>query len=126
MSNLENQRVLHFEFQKLLRLYHNNCILLFCIDLSRKPYWGLWFNRTHHTIYILNVNSYCWTVWHHPHCNKSITCGTRDQNTTKKKQNLICRYLRLKFLCDQATTILGLILWENIFGVTIELFFFYC
>ena len=36
MPNLENQRVLHFEFQcqKLLRLYHNTYILLFCIDLS--------------------------------------------------------------------------------------------
>ena len=49
MPNLENQRVLHFEFQcqKLLRLYHNTYILLFCIDLSTKAYLGLWFNRAH-------------------------------------------------------------------------------
>ena len=49
MPNLENQCVLHFEFQcqKLLRLHHNTYILLFCIDLSTKPYQGLWFNGTH-------------------------------------------------------------------------------
>ena len=48
MPNLGNQRVLHFEFQcqKLLKLYHNTCILLLCIDLSTKPYRGLWLNRT--------------------------------------------------------------------------------
>ena len=40
MPNLENQRILHFELQcqKLLRLYQNTYILLFCIDLSTKPY----------------------------------------------------------------------------------------
>ena len=40
MSNLENQSVLHFEFQcqKLLRLYDDTYILLFCIDLSTKPH----------------------------------------------------------------------------------------
>ena len=27
--------------------YMNNCILLFCIDLSTKPYQSLWFNGTH-------------------------------------------------------------------------------
>ena len=49
MANLENQRVLYFEFQgrKLLRLYHNTYTLLFGIDLSTKRYQGLWFNRTH-------------------------------------------------------------------------------
>ena len=49
MSNLQNQRVLHFEFrcQILLRLYHNIFILLFSIYLSTKPNRGLWFNRTH-------------------------------------------------------------------------------
>ena len=49
MPNLENQLVLHFEFlcQKLLRIYHNTYILLFCIDLSTKLYLGLWFNRTY-------------------------------------------------------------------------------
>ena len=49
IPNMENQRVLHFEFQcqKLLRLYHNTYISLFCIDLSTKPYRGLWFNWTH-------------------------------------------------------------------------------
>ena len=48
MPNLESQCVLHFEFQgqKLLRLYQNTYILLFCIDLSSKQYGGLWFNRT--------------------------------------------------------------------------------
>ena len=49
MLNLENQRALHFELQcqKLLSLYHNTYILLFCIDLPTKPYQGLWFNRTY-------------------------------------------------------------------------------
>ena len=49
MTNLENQRVLHFEFhcQKLFRLHHNTYILLFCIDLCTNPYRGLWFNRAH-------------------------------------------------------------------------------
>ena len=49
MPNLENQRVLHFDFhsQKLLRLYHNTYILLFGIYLSTKPSRGWWFNRTH-------------------------------------------------------------------------------
>ena len=49
MPNLENQRVLHFEFQcqKLSRLYHITFVLLFCRDLSTEPYRGLWFNRTH-------------------------------------------------------------------------------
>ena len=49
MPNLENQCVLYFEFQcqKLLRLYHNTYILLFCIDLSTKAYRVLWFNKTH-------------------------------------------------------------------------------
>ena len=49
MRNLENQYILHFDFQcqKLLRLHHNTCILLFCIDLSTKPYQVFWFNRTH-------------------------------------------------------------------------------
>ena len=49
MPNLENRRILHFEFQcqKLLRLYHNTYILLFCIDLYTKRYRGLWFNPTH-------------------------------------------------------------------------------
>ena len=43
MPNVENQRVLHFEFQcqKLLMLYHDIHILLFCMDLSTKPYEGL-------------------------------------------------------------------------------------
>ena len=49
MPDLGNQRVLHSEFQcqKLLRLYHNTYILLFCIALSVKPYQGSWFNQTH-------------------------------------------------------------------------------
>ena len=49
MPNLENQGILYFEFQyeKLLRLYHNTYILLFCIDLSAKLYRGLWINQTH-------------------------------------------------------------------------------
>ena len=43
MLNLENQRVLYFEFQcqKLLRLYHNTYIVLFSIDLSTKACRGL-------------------------------------------------------------------------------------
>ena len=49
MLNLEKQIVLNFEFQcwKLLILFHNTYILLFWIDVSTKPYRGLWFNRTH-------------------------------------------------------------------------------
>ena len=31
----------------MLRLYPNTYILLFCVDVSTKPYRGLWFNRTH-------------------------------------------------------------------------------
>ena len=47
--NLENQRVLHFEFQcqKLLWSYHNTYILLFCIYLSTKLYQCLGFSWTH-------------------------------------------------------------------------------
>ena len=43
LPELENERALHFEFQcqKLLSLYHNIYILLFCINLSTKPYQGL-------------------------------------------------------------------------------------
>ena len=53
MPNLENQRVLHFEFQcqKLLRLYHNTYILLFCIDFSTKLYQDLWYNQTHLSLF---------------------------------------------------------------------------
>ena len=53
MPHLENQRVLHFEFQcqKLLRLHHNTYILLFCIDLSTKPCRGLRFNQTHLSLF---------------------------------------------------------------------------
>ena len=108
MPNLENRRVLHFEFycQKLLRLYHNTYILLFCRDLSTKPYRGLWFNWTHlplfqkisvniYTNFFLSSGGYnfkinnlkdkwyaecefisCWTIWRLPHYNTSITFGT--------------------------------------------------
>ena len=40
MPNLEIKCVLHFEFhrQKLFRIYHNTYVLLFCIDVSTKPY----------------------------------------------------------------------------------------
>ena len=43
MPNLENQCVLHFEFQyqKLLRLHHDTYVLLFCIELSTKLAQGL-------------------------------------------------------------------------------------
>ena len=49
MPTLENQRLLHFEFQcqKSLRSYHNTYTILFYIDLSTKSYRGLLFNRTH-------------------------------------------------------------------------------
>ena len=49
MPNLENQYILHFELQsqKLLRLYHDTYILLFCINFSTKQCQGFWFNRTH-------------------------------------------------------------------------------
>ena len=47
MPKLENQHILRFglQGQKLLRLYHNTYILLFCIDLSTKLYRGLGFNK---------------------------------------------------------------------------------
>ena len=43
MPNLDHQHVLYLEFQyqKLLRLYHNTYILLLCINLSTKLYQGL-------------------------------------------------------------------------------------
>ena len=47
IPNLENQRVLHFEFQCqiLFTLYHNTYILLSCTIYLQKR--GLWFDRTH-------------------------------------------------------------------------------
>ena len=40
-------------------LYHNICILLFCIDLSTKPYRGLWITRTHLPLFqIMSVKIY--------------------------------------------------------------------
>ena len=41
---------------KLLSVYHNMHILLFCIDLSTKPYLGLWFN--HAIIFKMSVKIY--------------------------------------------------------------------
>ena len=112
MPNLENRHVLHIEFprQKLLRLYHNTYILLFCRDLSKKPYRGLWFNRTHlplfqnisvkiytiffifKTLYDFKINYLkdkmrheMWvqiTIWRHPNCKKSIAFGTGRQKHT--------------------------------------------
>ena len=71
MLNLENQCVLHYEFQcqKLSTLYHNIHISLLCIDLSTKPYQGLSFNQTHlplfqkmpikmYTIFFLSIEHY--------------------------------------------------------------------
>ena len=106
--------VLHFEFQcqKFLRLYHNIYICLFCIDLSTKPYQGLWFNQTHpplfhnmsmkiYTNFFLSSGGFnfkinylkdktrhgiwvsCWTIWRQPHCNTSINFGTGDFFVTK-------------------------------------------
>ena len=48
MPNLENQHILHFEFQcqKLLKLCYDTYILLFCIELSTKLYRVLRLNRT--------------------------------------------------------------------------------
>ena len=48
----------------------------------------------------------------------SITFGTGGQNAMKKQQNIILRYLSLKFPCDQIIKI-GLTLQRNMFGVTI-------
>ena len=142
MPNLENQRLLHFEFQcqKLFRLYRNTYILLFCITFSTKLYRGLWFNRTHfplfqnmsvkiYTNFFLSSGGYnfkinylkdkmrdkcefisCWTICRDPRCNTSITYGTKGQNAMKKQQNLILRYLSLKFSCDQIIKTIGLIL----------------
>ena len=40
-------------------LYHNICILLFCIDLSTKPYRSLWITRTHLPLFqIMSVKIY--------------------------------------------------------------------
>ena len=49
MLNLESQCVLNFQLQcqKLLSLCHNTYILLFCIDLSTKPYIGVYDLITH-------------------------------------------------------------------------------
>ena len=52
MPTLENQCVLHFEFQcqTFLRLYHNTLISLILLrftDKHYRVYRGLWFNRTH-------------------------------------------------------------------------------
>ena len=116
MLKLENQRVLHFEFQsqKLLSLYHNTYILLFCIYLSTKPCRGLWFNRTHLPLFqnmsvkiyinfFLTSEGYNFKInylknkmrhgmWVHillnnlasTHWNARITFGTGDQNAMKK------------------------------------------
>ena len=112
MPNLDHQRLLYFEFQyqKLLRLYHNTYILILCINLSTKLYQGLWFNWTHlpliqnisvkiYTNFCLFSGGYnfkinylkdtergfisCWTIWCHPHCKTSITFGTGGQNAMK-------------------------------------------
>ena len=158
MPNLENQRVLHFKFrcQKLLRLYHNTYILLFCIDLSTKAYLGLWFNRTHLPLFQnmsvkIDTNFFLSSgecnfkinylkdqlrhgIWDHimlnnlasSHCNTSIIFGTGGPHAMKKQENFILRYLRLKFSCDQLIKTIGLILRRNMVDVTIVLFFFYC
>ena len=46
-TELGKSSCLEFQCQKLMSVYHNTYILLFCIHLSPKPYQGLWFNRTH-------------------------------------------------------------------------------
>ena len=55
------------------------------------------------------------------HCNKSITFDTGGQNDMKKQENLIKRYLSLKFFCNEIIKTLGLHLQRNMSGV-----FFYC
>ena len=64
MPNLENQCVLYFPFQweKLLRLYHNTYFLLLCIYLCTKSYLGLWFNQTHYLL-LQNISVKIYTTF---------------------------------------------------------------
>ena len=49
----------------------------------------------------------CWTVWHHPHSNTSITFGIGGENTIKRTENFIMGYLSLKFLGNQIIKAIG-------------------
>ena len=150
---VQNQRVLHFEFQcqNLLRLYHNTYISLFYIDLFSK--WSLWFMssryfkicpqkfipifRSHQEaltskLIILKIKwdtecefMSCLTIWRHPHSNTSITFGIGGRNAMKKQcyENVILRYLSLKFSWNQIIKAIGLILRHNMFGVPIKFFY---
>ena len=152
MPNLENHRGSHFEFQfqKLLRLYHNTYILLFCMDLSTEAYRGLWFNRTHLPLF-QNMSLKIYTnffsssggykinnlkdkmrhgMWVYillnnlasSHCNTGITFGTGGQNAMKNQWSFILRYFSLKFSCEEIIKAIGLILWCNMFAVTLVFF----
>ena len=48
ISNYKNRHILCFKFlcQKLWKLFRKTDILIFSIDLSKKPYQSLWFNQT--------------------------------------------------------------------------------
>ena len=67
----------------------------------------------------------CWTIWRHPHSNTSITFGIGGRNAIKKQcyENFILIYLSLTFSCDQIIKAIGLILWHNMFGLPINLFY---
>ena len=132
MPNLKNQRILRFEFQcqKLLRLYHNIYILLFCIDLSTKLYTGLWFTQAHLPSFqkmsvkiynfFLSLESYNFKInylkhkmrhgmWVHILLNNlklsplqhKHNFWHRRSKCYEKAKNFILRYLSLKFLYDQ-------------------------
>ena len=156
MPNLESQCVLHFEFQgqKLLRLYQNTYILLFCIDLSSKQYGGLWFNRTDlplfqnisikiYTNFFLSSRGYNFKInylkdkmrhgmWVHILLNNLASSPLqheyyfwhRKSKYYEKAVEFYPEILSLKFLCNQIIKIIGLILYD-MFVVTI-VFFFYC
>ena len=130
-------------------------ILLLCIDLSTKPYCGLWFNQTHlllfknisvknYTNYFLSSGGYNFKInylkdqmrhrmWDHIMLNNSASSPLQQEyyfrhrrlTCYEKAVNSVLRYWRLKFLWDQIIKIISLILWRNMFDVTIVLFFFY-
>ena len=137
----------------MLRLYHNTYISLFFIDLSTKSYQHLWFMISRYfkicpqkfipifsshqealtsKLIILKIKQdtecefmSCLSIWRHPHSNTSITFGIGGRNAMKKQcyEDVILRYLSLKFSWDQIIKAIGLILRHNMFGVPIKFFY---
>ena len=67
----------------------------------------------------------CLSIWRHPHSNTSITFSIGGRNAMKKQcyEDVILRYLSLKFSWDQIIKAIGLILRHNMFGVPIKFFY---